>query len=298
MVKDCFKKELSLVLFDEEMKKHTSFKTGGPADIFVDCGSRLEVIRATELANEFNLPYMIVGNGSNLLVSDLGIEGVVIHIGSRMNNIEVNGNIITAEAGALLSRTANEALKHSLTGLEFAAGIPGSLGGGIYMNAGAYDGELKNVIKSVTYLDNGEIKTKSGEELNFSYRHSMFSGKNYVILSADIELKVGDKAEIKAKMLDLNKRRSDKQPLEYPSAGSTFKRPEGYFAGKLIQDSGLMGYSVGGAQVSEKHAGFVINKDNATSADVLKLIEHIKKTVFDNFGVMLEPEVRLVGRSC
>ncbi len=296
-IKNCFKNELSSVLFFEEMKKHTTFKIGGPADIFVDAESTDEVLSAIKLSKKASLPYMIIGNGSNLLVSDKGIEGVVICIGNRMNKITVKDNIMEVYSGALLSVVSNTAQKNSLTGLEFAAGIPGTLGGGIYMNAGAYDGELKNVVRSVTYIDDeGNLKKANKDELQFSYRHSMFSDKRYAIISAELELEFGKPDEIKAKMIELNKRRCEKQPLEYPSAGSTFKRPEGHFAGKLIQDSGLMGYSIGGAKVSEKHAGFVINTGDATAQDVLDLIKHIQKTVFESFGVMLEPEVRLIGR--
>ena len=295
-IKKYFKSELSSVLFDEEMKKHTTFKIGGPADIFVDAESPSEVLTAVKIAKETGLPRMIIGNGSNLLVSDKGIEGVVICIGSRMNKITVKENIIEAYAGALLSSVSNAAQRNSLTGLEFAAGIPGTLGGGVYMNAGAYDGELKNVVKSVTYIDDVILKKAYKDELDFSYRHSMFSDKNFAVLSVELELEHGNPDEIKAKMIELNRRRLEKQPLEYPSAGSTFKRPEGYYAGKLIQDSGLMGCSFGGAKVSEKHAGFVINTGNATAEDVINLIEHIKKTVFEKFGVMLEPEVKLTGR--
>lgn len=296
-IKNEFQSKLSCVLFSEEMKKHTSFKIGGPADIFVDCESADEVITAIGICKKMSVPYMILGNGSNLLVSDAGIEGAVIHIGSRMNKIDITGETVVCESGCLLSTLANTVWRESLSGLEFAAGIPGSLGGGVYMNAGAYGGELRDVIKSVTYIDSfGDIKTAEGDELDFSYRHSMFSEKDYVILSATMELKKGNPDEIRAEMNELNKRRCDKQPLEFPSAGSTFKRPEGHFAGKLIQDAGLMGYSIGGAQVSEKHAGFVINTGNATAEDVLNLIEHIKKTVFEKFQVVLEPEVKITGR--
>ena len=296
-IKRLFSEKLSCVLFSEEMKKHTTFKIGGPADVFVECASADEVSLAIKLCKENSLPWMIHGNGSNMLVSDKGIEGVVIHIGNKMNNIEVKGNTIFAEAGALLSLVSNAALKASLTGLEFAAGIPGTLGGGIYMNAGAYGGELCDVIKFVSYIDeDGVLQRDSVEKLEFSYRHSKFSDKNYAIVSAEFELMPGDASKIKETMTDLNKRRCEKQPLEYPSAGSTFKRPEGHFAGKLIQDAGLMGYSIGGAKVSEKHAGFVINAGEAKAEDVLRLISYIKETVFEKFGVMLEPEVRLTGR--
>lgn len=296
-IKNEFQTKLSCVLFSEEMKKHTSFKIGGPADIFVDCESADDVVTAIDICKKESIPYMILGNGSNLLVSDKGIEGAVIHIGSKMNKIEITDETVVCESGCLLSTLANAVCRESLSGLEFAAGIPGSLGGGVYMNAGAYGGELRDVIESVTYIDSlGNIKTAEKDELDFSYRHSMFSGKDYVILSVTMKLKKGNPDEIRAEMTELNHRRCDKQPLEFPSAGSTFKRPEGHFAGKLIQDAGLMGYSVGGAQVSEKHAGFVINTGDATAEDVLNLIEHIKKTVFEKFQVILEPEVKITGR--
>lgn len=295
-IKNDFKSKLSSVLFDETMKKHTTFKIGGPAEIFIDAGSKEEVLAAIELCHKNNLPFMIIGNGSNLLVSDKGISGAVICVGNRMKNIEVKDNVMYAECGALLSVVSNTAQKHSLSGLEFAAGIPGTLGGGVYMNAGAYGGELKDVVRRVTYIDDeGNIKKAEENELDFSYRHSMFSDKNFVILEAELELKAGDAEKIRAEMTELNKRRCEKQPLEFPSAGSTFKRPEGYFAGKLIQDSGLSGYTIGGAKVSEKHAGFVINNGDATAQDVLNLIAHIQKTVFEKFGVNLETEVRLIG---
>lgn len=296
-IKNEFQSKLLGVLFSEEMKKHTSFKIGGPADIFVECESADDVIVAIDICKKESVPYMILGNGSNLLVSDDGIEGAVIHIGSKMSAIAITGETVVCESGCLLSTLANAVQRESLSGLEFAAGIPGSLGGGVYMNAGAYGGELRDVIESVRYIDSsGNVKTAEKDELDFSYRHSMFSGKDYVILSVTMKLKKGNPDEIRAEMTELNKRRCEKQPLEFPSAGSTFKRPEGYFAGKLIQDAGLMGYSVGGAQVSEKHAGFVINTGNATAEDVLNLIEHIKKTVFEKFEVTLEPEVRITGR--
>ena len=295
-IKNDFKLKLSSVSFDEPMKKHTTFKIGGPAEIFVDAGSKEEILLVAELCRENDLPFIIIGNGSNLLVSDKGISGVVICVGNRMKNTEVKDNIIYAEGGALLSVVSNAAQKHSLSGLEFAAGIPGTLGGGIYMNAGAYGGELKDVVRCVTYIDDGgNIKKAGADELDFSYRHSMFSDKNFVILEAELELKHGDADKIREEMTELNKRRCEKQPLEFPSAGSTFKRPEGYFAGKLIQDAGLLGYTVGGAKVSEKHAGFVINNGGATAQDVLDLIVHIQKTVFEKFGVNLETEVRLIG---
>lgn len=294
---EIFKNKFPEILFNEEMKNHTTFKIGGPADMFLDCSSVSELIDGISLCKENNIPYMVIGNGSNMLVSDKGIEGMVFCVGDKMKNITVSGNTIICEAGCKMVALSNEAQKNSLSGLEFVAGIPGTLGGGIYMNAGAYGGELKDTVKKVTYIDeSGELRTAEGDELDFSYRHSMFSGRDCVIISAELELTFGEPDKIKDEMRDYNNRRREKQPLEYPSAGSTFKRPEGYFAGKLIEDSGLRGFSIGGAQVSEKHSGFVINKGDATASDVLALIEHIKKTVFDKFGVSLEPEVRLTGR--
>lgn len=239
---------------------------------------------------------MVMGNGSNMLVSDKGIRGVVLQVGGKLSQCRIDGETVYAEAGILMSALAKRILAAELTGFEFASGIPGTLGGGIYMNAGAYGGELKDIIREVTYMDeNGEIRTARNAELDFGYRHSMFETRKCVILSCVMELKKGNAEEIRALMADYTKRRNDKQPISMPSAGSTFKRPEGYFAGKLIQDSGLMGYSVGGAQVSEKHAGFVVNKGGATAEDVLNLIEYVQKTVMDKFGVHLEPEVRLIG---
>ena len=286
----------SSVKFDEPMKLHTTFKIGGPADVFVEAQNTDEIIALIEYCKQNSIPYMIIGNGSNMLVGDKGIRGVVIQVGKAMNNITIDKETVTAQAGVLMSTLANAILKAELSGFETLSGIPGTLGGGIYMNAGACGGELKDVIDTVTYIDeSGEIITKPNEELDLSYRHSMFETGEYVILSAVLKLKKGSYEEIKAAMQDYNKRRSDKQPISMPSAGSTFKRPEGYFAGKLIQDSGLMGYSIGGAQVSEKHAGFVVNKGGATAADVLALIKHIQDTVEEKFGVCLEPEVRLIG---
>ena len=284
------------VAFDEPMSKHTTFRIGGPADVFIEAESAEEIKRVIGYCRERSVPYMIMGNGSNMLVGDKGIRGAVIQVGRRMSSIESDGERITAGAGALMSAVASAALKAELSGFETLSGIPGTIGGGIYMNAGAYGGELKDVIETVTYIDeNGDIITAENKDLDFSYRHSMFETRSCVILSCVLRLKRGVGAEIKAAMQDYNKRRSDKQPISMPSAGSTFKRPEGYFAGKLIQDSGLVGRSVGGAQVSEKHAGFIVNKGGATAADVLELIRLVQDTVEEKFGVRLEPEVRLTG---
>lgn len=284
------------VKFDEPMSAHTTFKIGGPADVFVDAENADEIKSIMRYCGENSVPLLITGNGSNMLVGDRGIRGVVVSVGKKMSKIEVDGERITAEAGALMSSVAAAALKAELSGFETLSGIPGTVGGGIYMNAGAYGGEIKDVLETVTYIDrDGSVKTAKAEELDLSYRHSMFEEGGYVILSCVLKLKPGNADEIKAAMRDYSKRRSDKQPISMPSAGSTFKRPEGYFAGKLIQDSGLMGKSVGGAQVSEKHAGFVVNTGGATAADVLELIRLVQDTVEEKFGVRLEPEVRLIG---
>lgn len=284
------------VYFDEPMKKHTSFKIGGNADCLISASSEKEITDVISYCKNKNISYMVMGNGSNMLVGDKGIRGVVIKIASDMSEIRVENTTMTAQSGVLLSKLANTALKHSLTGLEFAGGIPGSLGGGVFMNAGAYGGEMCNVVESVRYINSdGEILTAGKPELDFGYRHSMFCGTDNIIVSAQMKLNEGNSEEIKAKMSDFAQRRSEKQPLSMPSAGSTFKRPEGYFAGKLIQDCGLKGYSVGGAMVSEKHSGFVVNKGGATANDVLELIKHVQKTVENKFGVWLETEVKLVG---
>lgn len=280
---------------NEPMKNHTSFKIGGPADEFCEVTSEEEIKRLIDYASEKGVPYTVMGNGSNLLVADGGIRGLVIKIARGFDEISVGGEKITAQSGALLSRIASAAYRNSLTGLEFASGIPGTLGGGIYMNAGAYGGELKDVIESVTYLDNGEIITKTADMLEFGYRKSSFTDKDYIILSAKLKLKKGNPDEIKEKTDDYRQRRTSKQPLDMPSAGSTFKRPEGYFAGKLIEDSGLKGFKIGGAQVSEKHSGFVVNAGGATAADVKALIEHIQKTVKEKFGVEMKTEVKMLG---
>ena len=295
-IKNSIKEVVEEVYFDEPMKKHTTFKIGGPADAFCIVKSIDELVGLVKLCRNLKIEYMTVGNGSNMLVGDGGIRGVVIKQCGDFLNVSIEGTKVVAGSGVLLSKLCNGLLKASLTGLEFAAGIPGCVGGGVYMNAGAYEGMLSQCIKSVSFIDeDGEPCKKNADELDFSYRHSYFSDKNCIITECEFELKKGNAEEISAKMTDYNKRRSEKQPLDMPSAGSTFKRPEGYFAGKLIQDSNLMGYSVGGASVSEKHAGFVINKDNATAADVLNLIEYIKKVVYEKFGVELHEEVRLIG---
>lgn len=282
------------IIKNEPMKNHTTFRIGGAADEFCEAERTEDVISATEYAKEKNIPLFVMGNGSNLLVSDKGIRGLVLKLSDRFSKYEVKGKIIKAQSGALLSSLAKEAQKHSLSGMEFAAGIPGTLGGAIYMNAGAYGGEMKDIVKSVTYLENGEIK-KAENGFNFGYRTSVFADKKAVILGAELLLKRGNADEIKETMEDFKNRRVEKQPLTMPSAGSTFKRPKGCFTGKLIEDAGLKGYTVGGAMVSEKHSGFVVNKGGATAEDVLSLISHIQKTIREKFGVELETEVKIVG---
>ncbi len=284
------------VLFDEPMSRHTTFRIGGNADVFVNASSSEEIVSIISYCLEHHIPYMCMGNGSNMLVSDNGIRGVVISIGSNMSEVQVVDNMIYAEAGALMSKIASAALGAELSGFETLSGIPGTVGGGIYMNAGAYGGEIKSVLKNVTFISkNNDIVTMDTDQLELSYRHSIFETNGGIIVKCCLELKKGNKNEISAAMKEYSKRRSEKQPLSMPSAGSTFKRPEGHFAGKLIQDAGLMGFSIGGAQISTKHAGFIVNTGNATAADVLALIEHVRKTVFAQSGIMLEPEVRLIG---
>lgn len=281
---------------DEPMKIHTTFRVGGPASYFVTPETEEEVAKVIEVCTQENVPYYIVGNGSNLLVGDKGFRGAIIQLYKSMGTFQVEGNQITAQAGCSLAQIANAALDTALTGFEFAAGIPGTLGGAVVMNAGAYGGEMKDVLTSVRVMtEEGEIMELPAEELGLGYRTSIIPEKRYIVLGAVISLTEGKKEEIKAQMDDLRQKRVSKQPLEYPSAGSTFKRPEGYFAGKLIQDSGLKGFTVGGAQVSEKHSGFVINKGNATAADVMELIRQVTAKVKEDTGVTMEPEVKQIG---
>ena len=284
------------VLIDEPMKKHTTFRVGGPADYFVMPKNIEEVQKIVAFCKDAKMPYYVLGNGSNLLVSDAGYRGVIIQIYKSMSEITVEDTTIRAQAGALLSKIGNIALDAELTGFEFAAGIPGAVGGAVVMNAGAYGGEMKDILKSVTVLTTeGEVLTLYNKELELGYRTSIIAKKDYVVLEAEYELQKGSKEDIRAKMDELKVQRVTKQPLEYPSAGSTFKRPEGHFAGKLIQDAGLRGFSVGGAQVSEKHCGFVINKGDATAADIIELMRQVSEKVMQEFGVLLEPEVKMLG---
>lgn len=295
------------LLRDEPMKKHTTFRIGGPADYYAE-PDMSRISKLIEIAKACDMPVTVIGNGSNLLVGDKGIRGLVIGIGKGMSEIEVteavaqdftaqdNCHIITAGAGAILAAVAAKAAEASLSGLEFASGIPGSVGGAVVMNAGAYGGEIKDVLIDATVLTaDGELKTVTRDELDLSYRHSIVPEKGYIVLSARFRLTPKPKDEIKSYMAELRAKRVEKQPLEYPSAGSTFKRLEGYFAGKLIMDAGLRGYSVGDAQVSEKHCGFVVNKGEAAAADVLTLIKDVQETVLKQFGVKLEPEVKMIG---
>lgn len=291
-----FKELPEEILFkNQQMKDYTTFKIGGPVDLVIKPTSIKEIQTAIKICHENHLPYYIIGNGSNLLVSDEGLKGVVIQLGNGFSEVRVNGTQIVAQAGALLSKIAVCAMQNSLTGLEFAHGIPGTLGGAVVMNAGAYNGEMKQVLVSCEVLDEeGTVLTLTNEELELGYRTSIIKKKNYIVLSATLELKQGDEEIIKTYMKELMQRRKDKQPLDKPSAGSTFKRPEGYFAGKLIMDSGLRGYQVGGAMVSDKHCGFVVNANGATFQDVETLISDVQRIVKDKFGVMLEPEVKIL----
>ena len=285
-----------IVVEHESMDRHTTFQVGGPADIFVEPGNREELKYVLTLARDNQVPFFVTGNGSNLLVSDEGYRGMIVHIGKSMSEVSVSGTSIRAQAGASLARIAKEAYNHSLTGMEFAAGIPGSLGGAVVMNAGAYGGEMKDILTEVDVMTrDGDFLTIPVSEMDLSYRHSCIPEHEYIVLGAAIELSPGDPEVIKSRMSELALARRQKQPLEYPSAGSTFKRPEGYFAGKLIQDAGLKGYTVGGARVSEKHSGFVINHGGAESCEIRFLIRHVQKKVMKQFGVLLEPEVRFIG---
>lgn len=284
------------VYTDEPMKKHTTFRIGGPADYYVLPHSTPEIAAVIQACSQEKIPYYILGNGSNLLVGDLGYRGVIIQMYKNFNDIKIEGNELNVKAGALLSAAAAKALEHSLTGLEFAAGIPGTIGGAVVMNAGAYGGEMKDVIKEVTVLDkDGEIFTLRHDELELGYRTSIIAKREYIVLEAVLSLKAGNSEAIQTRMNELKEQRVGKQPLSKPSAGSTFKRPEGEFAGKLIMDAGLRGFFVGDAMVSEKHCGFVVNNGQATASDVQTLIAEVIRRVEEKFGVVLEPEVKRLG---
>ena len=284
------------ILFNETMCRHTTFRVGGDARCFVRISDREQLRNIIPYLQQVEIPFFILGNGSNLLVGDKGYQGVVIQIGNRMNQITVDGERIIAQAGALLSQVAKAALEKKLTGFEFASGIPGTIGGGVVMNAGAYEGEMKQVVERVTVMDRqGEILELSGDEMEFGYRTSVIKNRPFIVLEICLKLQQGKGEEIRAKMDELARKRKEKQPLEFASAGSTFKRPEGYFAGKLIMDAGLRGYSIGGARVSEKHCGFVVNTGRATAADVAEVISEVRDIVKARFGVTLEPEVVFLG---
>lgn len=295
-IKDAIILQCEKVSFNVPMKKHTTFRIGGECDIFCEPKNAYELAGLIRLLNENNQSYIVLGNGSNVLVSDEGIRGVVIKIGEQMSEVSVCGEEITSGAGILLSRLSKKAMNESLSGMECISGIPGSVGGAVYMNAGAYGAEIADILQSLTYVSReGEIITLEKADLSLGYRKSVFMENGGIVTSCVLKLKKGDKEKIAQDMAEVTKKRVEKQPLELPSAGSTFKRPQGYFAGALIEECGLKGYSVGGAKVSEKHAGFVVNFDNATANDVLAVIEHVQKTVYEKFGVGLEPEVKFIG---
>ena len=287
--------DINDIKIDEKLSEYVNFKVGGPADILLIPNSKEQVIKSIKICKENNIPFYLIGNGSNILVRDGGFRGVVLSL-KNVKNIYVDGEKIEAECGVMLKEVSDKAIENSLTGFEFACGIPGTIGGAVFMNAGAYDGEISKVIESAEVIDeNCNIIRLSREELDFGYRSSLIMKKGYTVLSAVFKLEKGQVKTIKELIEDLTNKRESKQPLEYPSAGSTFKRPTGYFAGKLIQDAGLKGYSIGGAAVSEKHSGFVINKGNATAKDITDLIKHIQDEVKKQFGVDLHPEVRIIG---
>ncbi|MDO5726025.1 MAG: UDP-N-acetylmuramate dehydrogenase [Tissierellia bacterium] len=289
-------KNVGTINYNASMKDYTSFKIGGPADILIEPSSIEELKNAIVQAKEFDLPYMILGNGSNVLVSDKGIRGVVIRLGDKFSEIEVNDCEITAMAGAKVSTVSKTALKHSLTGMEEISGIPGSVGGGVMMNAGAYGGEFKDIVKEVLAMDRDlNLISLNNEELNFRYRGSKISDDNLIVLKVVFELEKGDYEKIQNLMREVTEKRNTKQPLTLPSAGSVFKRPKGHYAAKLIEDANLKGLRHKGAQVSEKHSGFIVNIDNATAQDVMDLIGVVRKTVYDKFGVNLEREIRIIG---
>ncbi|MBR3635435.1 MAG: UDP-N-acetylmuramate dehydrogenase [Lachnospiraceae bacterium] len=284
------------VRIDEPMSLHTTFRIGGPADVFVEIINEHEISRLIDLLKSKDVPYFIIGNGSNLLVSDKGYRGVIIEIGSGYSGLRMMDDIIVAKAGTTMSKLSHFAMENELTGLEFAGGIPGTVGGGMIMNAGAYGGEMRQVAYRVkVIMPDGQVKYLTNAEMGFEYRNSRAKREGYIVLQAEFMLHHGDRQVIEGIMRDLTAKRKEKQPLEYPSAGSTFKRPQGYYAGKLISDSGLKGFTIGGAQVSEKHAGFLINTKDATAKDMYDLIAKVKKEVHTRFGVTLEPEVIFLG---
>lgn len=284
------------ILFHEPMSKYTTFRVGGEAESIVIVQSEEELAKLILYLNQLEQEYFILGNGSNLLVGDKGYRGIIVKMGGPMEEVSVEGCKVVARAGALLSKVAAAARSNSLTGIEFAAGIPGSIGGAIVMNAGAYDGEMKQIVESVRVMDrDGEILTLDNDTMEFGYRTSIIKNRPFIVLEVTLQLSKGDEAQIGAKMEELARLRKSKQPLEYPSAGSTFKRPVGNYAGKLIMDAGLRGYRIGGAQVSNKHCGFVVNTGNAAAADIREVIEEVQERVKEKFHVSLEPEVIFLG---
>lgn len=293
------KKEISedRIIENADMGKYTSFRAGGCADLLVEPANESQLIHALNVMRQEKAEFMILGNGSNVLVRDGGYRGIILKIGSGLSRIDIEDNVLECGSGALLSVISRVALNEGLSGFEFAGGIPGSAGGAVFMNAGAYGGEMKHVLESVRIYEfrTGIVREMPVDELDLSYRHSILEKTGDVVLSLRIHLEEGDKEEISEKMKELARQRNSKQPVQYPSAGSFFKRPEGYFAGKLVQDAGLKGVSVGGAQVSELHSGFIINTGEASADDIIRLMRLVQNTVYDRFGVMLEPEVRIIG---
>ena len=284
------------VRFDEPMSLHTSFHIGGPADVLVVPANREDLRKVLCIAREEKVPLTVIGNGSNLLVRDKGIRGIVLKLGNALKNWEQDGNIFIFDSGVSLAQCCRIIGDAGYTGMEFAVGIPGSLGGAVYMNAGAYDGEMKDAVVSVEVMTrSGEIKTLGREELQFAYRHSALQASDVIVLEVKLHVRAGDKVAIQTKMDDFSQRRVSKQPLDMPSAGSTFKRPEGHFVGKMVEESGLKGFRIGGAEVSVKHAGFIVNADRATAKDVLQLIDYIEKIILEKYNVALVPEVFVLG---
>lgn len=291
-----FDKLNCIVRYDEPLKNHTTFGIGGSCIALIEPREVEDIIEAIKICRENNIKFFVIGNGSNLLVSDEGYNGVIIKLKKEFSTIKVEGEYVIAKSGAKLSEVFDVILENSLAGFEFASGIPGTIGGAIYMNAGAYGGEMKDIVETVEVLDMDtfEVKELKNEELEFSYRNSIIQNKNYIVLAIKLKLQKGNKEEIKIIYEDLREKRNSKQPLNFGSAGSTFKRPEGHFASKLIEDSGLKGYHINDAWVSEKHSGFVVNKGNASCKEILELIDHVKNVVFEKFGVKLEMEVKIL----
>lgn len=292
----CAQQEMRLET-DVKLSQHTTFRIGGTAEFWADISSVQGLQALLNFCKEQKIPYFVLGKGSNILASDDGFQGMILHLGNAFAGITISGTTVTCQAGAQLGAAARAAAEHSLTGMEALSGIPGTIGGALYMNAGAYGTEMKDIIVSCEYLaEDGTVCTMPAEEMQLSYRHSVFCENKGIILSVTMELQQGDREAIRSRMEELQIQRKTKQPLEYPSAGSTFKRPEGHFAGALIEEAGLKGHTIGGAQVSEKHAGFLINTGNATAKDVCALIAYVQKTVKEKSGVDLEPEVRIIGK--